>query len=78
MTGLKEWGTKGAIRMKIQQTSIDYDYKPTLPADRTLGIGIVGCGVVVKTAHLKAYAKYGLNVVGVYDISPEATRGIQE
>ena len=33
---------------------------------------------MVKSAHLRAHAKHGLNVVGVYDISPEATLGIQE
>jgi predicted dehydrogenase len=59
------------------QPALEIDYKPSLPADRTLGIGIVGCGVVVKVAHLKAYSKYGLNVIGVYDISSEAARAVQ-
>ncbi|MSP12295.1 MAG: Gfo/Idh/MocA family oxidoreductase [Chloroflexi bacterium] len=42
------------------------------------GIGIIGCGNIVKSAHLKAYVKYGLPVIGVYDISAEATRGVKE
>jgi len=53
-------------------------YQPALPAEYRPGIGIVGCGRIVKDAHLKAYKKYGLNVVGVYDIRPEATRGVPQ
>jgi predicted dehydrogenase len=41
-------------------------------------VGIIGCGGIVKLAHLPAYSAYGVNVVGVYDADPEATRGIQE
>jgi predicted dehydrogenase len=54
------------------------DYKPRFPSDYRPGIGIIGCGGIVKGAHLPAYAKYGLNVVGVYDVRPEATEGIRE
>jgi predicted dehydrogenase len=64
--------------VKIQQTALEIDYKPTFPNGSTMGIGIVGCGDIVKVAHLKAYAKYGLNVVGVYDTSPEAAHRVQE
>jgi predicted dehydrogenase len=41
-------------------------------------VGVVGCGSIVKSAHLKAYAQYGINVVGLYDISAEAARQAQE
>ncbi|MFQ5796401.1 MAG: Gfo/Idh/MocA family protein [Candidatus Bipolaricaulia bacterium] len=58
--------------------SIQIDYQPRFPAHYSPGIGIIGCGDIVKEAHLKAYNKYGVNVVGVYDISPEATRGVKE
>ena len=54
------------------------DYRPSLPTDYRPGVGIVGCGSIVKSAHLKAYASYGINVVGVYDISPQAARQLQE
>lgn len=53
------------------------DYRPSFPPEYSPGIGVIGCGHIVKTAHLPAYAKYGLDVVGVYDIVPEATRGIR-
>ncbi len=57
---------------------LSVDYKPRFPADYSPGIGIIGCGGIVKGAHLKAYNKYGLNVVGVYDVNPAATRGVKE
>jgi predicted dehydrogenase len=56
---------------------LNVPYTPQLPAQRP-GIGIVGCGSIVKGAHLPAYQKYGLRVVGVYDVAPEATVGVQE
>lgn len=54
------------------------DYRPVFPDGYRPGIAIVGCGHIVKKAHLPAYEKYGCNVVGVYDIAPEATRGIAQ
>jgi predicted dehydrogenase len=57
-------------------TSVDYG--PSFPAGFRPGIGIIGCGNVVKSAHLPAYAHYGLDLVGVYDVLPEATRGVGE
>ncbi len=54
------------------------DYQPRFPADYRPGIGIIGCGGIVKGAHLPAYKQHGLNVVGVYDVNPEATRGVCE
>jgi predicted dehydrogenase len=53
------------------------DYRPSFPAGYRPGIGIVGCGAIVKQAHLPAYATYGANVVGVYDVSPDATRDVE-
>ena len=52
-------------------------YRPSFPPDYRPGVGIIGCGGIVKLAHLPAYAKYGVEVVGVYDAAPEATEGIQ-
>jgi predicted dehydrogenase len=57
---------------------VTVEYRPSFPPGYSPGIGIVGCGHIVKTAHLPAYAKYGLDVVGVYDVAPEATSGIEE
>jgi len=44
------------------------DYKPQLPLDRTMGIGIVGAGDIVLNAHLPAYRLAGFRVVGIFDI----------
>ena len=54
------------------------DYKPRFPDAYSPGIGIIGCGGIVKGSHLKAYNLHKLNVVGVYDRYPEATEGVQE
>lgn len=48
------------------------DPAPRVPEGETPGIGIVGCGRIVRDAHLPAYEKYGLRVAGVYDIDPAA------
>jgi predicted dehydrogenase len=54
------------------------DHRPSFPATYRPGIGIVGCGGIVKLAHLPAYTAYGVDVVGVYDPSADATRDLQE
>lgn len=64
--------------MESKPIPIRVDYKPRFPADYRPGIGIIGCGTIAKTAHLPAYDKYGLKVVGVYDISREATRVVKD
>ena len=51
----------------------ELEYRPAFPKNRgNIGIGIVGFGRVARKWHLTAYKKYGLKVVGVYDISPQA------
>jgi predicted dehydrogenase len=50
-------------------------YRPLFP-DRRPGIGIVGCGHIVRKSHVPAYASYGCDVVGVYDVRPDAADGL--
>lgn len=50
------------------------DYFPHPPADKDYGIGIVGCGSIVRGAHLPAYQKCGYRVVACCDISAESAR----
>ena len=52
------------------------DHRPAFPDGPLPGIGIVGCGQIVRNAHLPAYARYGCEIVGVYDVRPEATGGL--
>jgi predicted dehydrogenase len=56
----------------------DLDYKPSFPETYRPGIGIVGCGAIVRSSHLPSYARYGQRVVGVYDVRPEATVEVRE
>jgi predicted dehydrogenase len=53
-------------------------YAPSFPSEYRPGVGIIGCGGIVKLAHLPAYTAYDVEVVGVYDTSTSATAGIQE
>jgi predicted dehydrogenase len=56
----------------------DLDHRPSFPQHYCPGIGIVGCGGIVRSSHLPSYARYGQRVVGVYDVRPEAMVGIRE
>jgi len=49
-------------------------YRVVLPPKHDYGIAIVGCGGIVNYAHLPAYRQHALNVVGCYDINPEAAQ----
>jgi predicted dehydrogenase len=64
--------------VELQPAPVQVDYQPDFPTNYRPGIGIVGVGGIVKQGHLPAYNKYNLNIVGVYDVSAEATRGIAE
>jgi predicted dehydrogenase len=60
------------------KASAELDYKPSFPEGYRPGIGIVGCGGIVRSSHLPSYARYGQRVVGVYDVRPDATVGIRD
>jgi len=66
---------RAPVRIKLET---ELDYRPSFPEGYRPGIGIVGCGEIVRTAHLPGYERYGQRVVGVYDVRPEATAGIRE
>ena len=54
--------------------ALGLDRRSWLPERHDHGIAIVGCGGIVNDGHLPAYTAVGLNVVGCYDIDPEAAR----
>jgi predicted dehydrogenase len=60
------------------KTAAELDYKPSFPEEYRPGIGIVGCGGIVRSSHLPSYARYGQRVVGVYDVRREATVSIRD
>jgi predicted dehydrogenase len=47
------------------------DFRPSVLDGFRPGIAIVGSGGVVGDGHLPAYSKYGFNVVGLHDRTPE-------
>ncbi len=47
--------------------SMDWTYRPRLPRNLKMGIGIVGAGEIVRGCHLPAYRMAGFRVVGIYD-----------
>ncbi|MCS7459804.1 Gfo/Idh/MocA family oxidoreductase [Paenibacillus doosanensis] len=49
--------------------SLQVDYRPKLPIDRSRPIGIVGAGEIVAQAHLPAYRMAGFQVAGIYDMN---------
>lgn len=54
------------------------DYQPKPPAKKDYGIGIIGCGGIMRGAHLPAYRNSGYRVVGCCDMNPEAMRAAKE
>jgi len=46
-------------------------YQPQVPKDKSVGIGVVGCGGITQGQHIPAYLAQGLRVVAVADISEE-------
>jgi predicted dehydrogenase len=57
----------------------DLEETPRLPADpRRYGIGIVGAGGIVESAHLPAYRKAGFRVEAIYDLDPAKARRLAD
>lgn len=52
------------------------DYKPHLPPKTDYGIAVVGCGFIMTHATLPCYRTHNLNIVGCYDIRPEASAAL--
>src|SRR5689334_1157983 len=45
-----------------------------LPPKTDYGIAFVGCGGIVNYGHIPSYKAHGFNMIGGYDINPEASR----
>lgn len=46
-------------------------YLPEVPKDKSVGIGVIGCGGISRNHHIPAYKAQGLRVVAVADIVEE-------
>jgi predicted dehydrogenase len=54
-------------------------FEHKLPPRTDYGIAFIGCGGIVNYGHIPAYKAHGFNMIGGYDINPEAaTRTVQE
>ena len=47
-------------------------FERKLPPKIDYGIGFIGCGGIVNYGHIPAYKASGFNMVGAYDLNPEA------
>jgi predicted dehydrogenase len=57
------------------------EYQPSAPPAeiaQRYGIALVGCGTIVRQAHLPAYRAFGYRVVGACDVSEAAARATAE
>lgn len=59
-------------------TSTPPDYRPRFPDGRRPRVAILGCGSIAQSAHLPAYERYGVDVVGVWSRSAATTEGLQQ
>lgn len=48
----------------------DIDYLPPCPKDKSIGIGLIGCGNITKL-HVDSYKRQGYNVVALCDLIPD-------
>jgi predicted dehydrogenase len=60
----------------LQEVAQAFDLR--VPPSLRKGIGIVGAGGIVEYAHLPAYAKAGLEVIGVFDLNLERAQTLAQ
>lgn len=56
--------------------SLQLDYLPRLPKDKTVGIGCVGAGFIMADCHLVAYRQAGFNPVAITSRNPERAQDV--
>ena len=53
--------------MSVDFSGVDLDYRPRLGGKTDYRIGVVGCGGIVRAAHLPAYASAGFRIAGIWN-----------
>src|ERR1051326_4612159 len=53
-------------------------YQPQVPKDKSVGIGVIGCGGITRGQHIPAYKAQGFRIVAVADISEENAKKAAE
>ncbi len=56
--------------------SLDLDYLPHMPRDRSVGIGCIGAGFIMADCHLVAYRQVGFNPVAIASRTPERAKEV--
>src|ERR1051325_1591409 len=54
------------------------NYLPPVPKDKSVGIGIIGCGGITRGTHIPAYKAQGFRIVAVADIFEENAKKAAE
>src|SRR6266536_1892145 len=77
LRSLPRQSSEGCAMSAVTRSPLgDLDYRPVFPPGYAPGVGIVGCGGIAKEWHLPTYARYGVDVIGVYDRVSEATHDV--
>ncbi len=58
--------------------SLDLDYLPRLPRDKTPPIGCIGAGFIMADCHLVAYRNAGFNPLAISSRQPDRARAVAE
>ncbi|RCH56589.1 gfo/Idh/MocA family oxidoreductase [Mucilaginibacter hurinus] len=59
-------------------SSVNLNYLPALPRNRTPGIGCIGAGFIMDDCHLVAYRQAGFNPVAISSREPEKSRAVAQ
>jgi predicted dehydrogenase len=51
----------------LDSKQFEFDYLPRSPKEKSYGIGIIGCGAIVRNTHIPAYRAMGWKIMGVAD-----------
>ena len=61
---------------RLTKSELDLRINPTMPRDRSLGIGCIGAGFIMADCHLVAYRQAGFNPVAICSRRPERAREV--
>jgi len=64
--------------MKKSAFSLDLDYLPVLPKDKSVPIGCIGSGFIMADCHLVAYRQAGFNPVAIASRRPDHAKAVAE
>jgi predicted dehydrogenase len=66
------------VRGQGNPVDLDLHYRPNIGKKTDFRIGVIGCGGIVRGAHLPAYRKAGFRVTGIWNRTIETARTVAE